>query len=311
MYNTYFEFVISFTYFLGTLYAVLALVRMDISDVLKSVSAGAFDTRELDVLKQRHYARTGIIFIFSAFAFEGINILVNIKDLTMFCIIACIHILIIVIIYVCSKLKYFNDLSNLKNWRTSMEMQQQNNSKSQKKDRSEEIDDIDDNLFLFLEELSIMKYNSEIQRQDSLIKQSSQMQTMFSIITAAIFMVVPIMIEYRGQIKINYIFSAISTIIFCMLLSLVTSSLAQLRYKYAMLDDIEILNEGIAENYETFKCSKVRIQHKVDILSVIQKRLTLVNDKRAFFISISFYFFYASIVLIVIWFTVAIFLLFN
>ena len=43
-----------------------------------------------------------------------------------------------------------------------------------------------------IKELAILKYDAEEKREQSLIQQSSQMQTVFSFLTAALFMETPI-----------------------------------------------------------------------------------------------------------------------
>ena len=45
-----------------------------------------------------------------------------------------------------------------------------------------------------IKELSQLKYEAEEKREQSLIQQASQMQTVFSFITAAVFMAVPVCI---------------------------------------------------------------------------------------------------------------------
>ena len=54
--------------------------------------------------------------------------------------------------------------------------------------------------FRHIKELSELKYEAEEKREQNLIQQSSQMQTVFSFMTAAIFMAVPICIEHRGNL---------------------------------------------------------------------------------------------------------------
>ena len=54
-------------------------------------------------------------------------------------------------------------------------------------------------LYLHVQTLSKMTYEAELRREDSLIQQSSHMQTAFSFMTAALFMSAPILIENRGE----------------------------------------------------------------------------------------------------------------
>lgn len=69
-------------------------------------------------------------------------------------------------------------------------------SNTSTKTDSESVDDLITTQYRYIKELSALKYESEEKREQNLIQQSSQMQTVFSFMTAAIFMVVPICIEY-------------------------------------------------------------------------------------------------------------------
>ena len=55
-----------------------------------------------------------------------------------------------------------------------------------------------------IKELALLKYDAEEKRELNLIQQSSQMQTAFSFMTAAVFMAVPICIEYRGILTLKF-----------------------------------------------------------------------------------------------------------
>ena len=57
--------------------------------------------------------------------------------------------------------------------------------------------------FHYIKELSLMKYDAEEKREQNLIQQSSQMQTAFSFMTAAVFMALPICIENRGVLSLH------------------------------------------------------------------------------------------------------------
>ena len=72
--------------------------------------------------------------------------------------------------------------------------------------------------YRYIKELAIMKYDAEERREQNLLQQSSQMQTAFSFMTAAVFMALPICIEYRGVLGLKFflistLFSTIAGII--------------------------------------------------------------------------------------------------
>lgn len=305
MFNKIFGFILSLIYFGGTGYAVLAIVRMNLEDVWLSSSAGAFDKREIDVLKQRHYARTGLVFVFIALVFDFLNTFVRIKNLSMMGTFLVVIIFILTFVYIFFKNKYSNDIKELEK-RRSMEKENQLSSHKLNFTEKNKEDERATEVFLFIQEMSVMRYEDEFRREDSLIRQSSQMQAAFSFLTAAIFMAVPMLLEYRGVIEIDFIFTSIFTITFFILISLVLASFAQYRYKYLTLSSIKYLDRAIKEQYESFKECNTRIQHKIDTLAEIQEKITEINDRRANFIRYSFFFFQGSIVLIMFWFIYAI-----
>lgn len=85
--------------------------------------------------------------------------------------------------------------------------------------------------FKYLYEYSKIKLDSEQRREDSIIQQSNQMQVAFSFLIAAIFMIAPIVIEYRGSLSLIFFLVSLSSIVVALLLSLVFAMLAQSRKK--------------------------------------------------------------------------------
>ena len=94
-------------------------------------------------------------------------------------------------------------------------------------------------LYKHVRELAEFKYDSELRREDSLIQQSSNMQTAFSFSTAALFMIAPIVIEYRGSLSVVFFLVAFSSITASLLLCLAFASFAQKRYAHEAFPDIE------------------------------------------------------------------------
>lgn len=161
-------------------------------------------------------------------------------------------------------------------------------------------------LYSHVKELAQMKYDSEIRREDSLITQSSHMQTAFSFMTAALFMALPIIIQYRGILSLVFILVAISSIVFFLLLSLLFASLAQRRVKKQALEDIEATEKFVEDNWETTLEKSQQLKQWVGVMSKVQKSLTENNDKRVTLIQWSMRNLWISIFLIVLWYFVAI-----
>lgn len=162
-------------------------------------------------------------------------------------------------------------------------------------------------LYRHVKELSKMKYESELRREDSLIQQSSHMQTAFSFMTAALFMAAPIIIDNRGEaLSINFLFLAFSSIVASLLVSLVTASLAQRRFKKKTFMSIPEIEAFVSETYENTLKESEQLKQWVQVVGDVQTKLEKLNNVRATLIRISMVSFWASIGLVVFWYFFAI-----
>lgn len=161
-------------------------------------------------------------------------------------------------------------------------------------------------LYKHVRELAEFKYDSELRREDSLIQQSSNMQTAFSFSTAALFMIAPIVIEYRGSLSVVFFLVAFSSITASLLLSLAFASFAQKRYAHKAFPDIEVIEKEVSDNYQSFLCKAQQDKQWVSVIGEIQKSKSKNNDKRVIHIRWSMRFFFAALLLVVFWFVVAI-----
>ena len=136
--------------------------------------------------------------------------------------------------------------------------------------------------YRYIKELAQLKYDSEEKREQSLIQQSSQMQTVFSFITAAVFMAVPICMNYRGKISLKFFLLSISTITAFILASLVLASLAQWRYRTKTFPDIDILKQSVLDNPEWEKNLEEynQINQWINLVAIVQKEKAKLNDRR-------------------------------
>ena len=153
-------------------------------------------------------------------------------------------------------------------------------------------------------------FSHELRREDAIIQQASQMQTAFSFVTAALFMVLPVVVENRGCLSYGFIIGAFASITFIMTLSLVFASIAQRRKKIKDYPNISSLHEYIIKNYVFFKTEAQRQKYIVDSLSVIQESYRKRTEERGLFISLSFLCFYFALLACLIWFVIALIILF-
>lgn len=162
-----------------------------------------------------------------------------------------------------------------------------------------------------IKELAYLKYEAEEKREQNLIQQSCQLQTAFSFMTAAIFMAVPICIEYRGVLSLKFFLISTSVIVAFLLASLLLASIAQWRWKTKAFPNIQSIKEAVINSKEWEKlCIEYhQIDQLVTLMGEVQAKKTELNDKRVKLIMASMICFYASVITIIVFFVIAIFIL--
>lgn len=158
----------------------------------------------------------------------------------------------------------------------------------------------------YLNEYAKFRYENELRREDSIIQQASQMQTAFSFVTAALFMVAPIVIEYNSKLSLTFFLFVFSTITIALLFSLLFATLAQNRKITKNFIDVSDFVEYVENNENNFETENQRLKYITDTYGDVQKDKAIINDKRVKFIRISMWMFYAALGLCAFWFIVAI-----
>ncbi len=153
-------------------------------------------------------------------------------------------------------------------------------------------------------EVNIIKFRYEIEqrREDSLIQQAGRMQSAFAFSTAALFMGMPIMFEYRGVLSFYFVFAAVSSITMILMISLFASLMAQNRKVLKVLPNGKELMCYIEKNENYFDSEEKRNKYLAASFSEVQEALTESNQKRVFWVRVSMYLFYAALATCVIWF---------
>jgi len=162
-----------------------------------------------------------------------------------------------------------------------------------------------------IKELATLKYDAEDKREQSIIQQSSQMQTVFAFMTAALFMATPVCIQYRGNLSLKFFLVSISVITFFLLGSLICASIAQWRWKTKTFPDISIIKENVlnSSQWEKFLVEYHRIDQWVKLIATVQEEKAKLNNRRVALIMASMICFYCAVLAIVICFTVGIIIL--
>lgn len=150
-------------------------------------------------------------------------------------------------------------------------------------------------LYQFMRDYASMKIEEEDKREQSLLHQSSNMQAAFSFTSAALFMVAAIVTDHRGSLPLEYFLVVFSIITALLLISLFFTCLAQKREKFVSIPDIELFNQTIEDNFESYLSETQRNKAIVDLLEKVQKDKKEKNDYRALCVIRSMRFFYSAL----------------
>lgn len=159
-----------------------------------------------------------------------------------------------------------------------------------------------------IKELAQLKYDAEEKREQHLIQQSGQMQTAFSFVTAAVFMAIPICIEYRGPLSLYFFLGSVSVISGFLILSLLLASISQWRWKTKSFPDVSKIKSEVLDNPEWKKlCIEYyQIDQWVKLVSEVQAEKAHLNDRRVNLIMASMLCFYVAIAAIIVSFIIGI-----
>ena len=151
--------------------------------------------------------------------------------------------------------------------------------------------------YQYIKELATLKYDAEEKREQNLIQQSSQMQTAFSIMTAAVFAATAICIEYRGKLTLNFFLIAVSIVTVLLIVSLLLASIAQWRWKTEAFPDIQDIKDTVVNDpeWEKLTIKSHQINQWIDMVGKVQKKKAEINDRRVKLIMASMICFYLSI----------------
>lgn len=154
------------------------------------------------------------------------------------------------------------------------------------------------------------KYENELQREDSLIQQAGRMQSAFAFSTAALFMGMPVMFQYRGELSFCFIFVVVSSITIVLLMSLFASLMAQNRGYLKVLPIGKEFMAYIEDNEGFFDSEEKRNRYLAETLAEIEESIVLSNKKRVLWVRISMILYYCALAICAMWFIVAMIIVF-
>ena len=162
-----------------------------------------------------------------------------------------------------------------------------------------------------IKQIAQLIFDNEIRREESLIQQSSHMQTAFSFFSAALFMVATIAVEHKYPLSYAFLLWAFSSITVCLLVSLILATLAQTRFQRQDFSTIKKTKEYIIKTYETIESEASKNLQYTELIETLQADLYNINESRVKLIRWSMRIFYFAIGISVFWFCAAICLMWG
>lgn len=155
-------------------------------------------------------------------------------------------------------------------------------------------------MLLQIEQLVKAKYEEEVKREESLIAQSSNMQTVFSISSAALFMLLPTIIDaqYRGNLNLNVIYFFVSIIAIFLISSLFFATIVQNRRKrvrFAAMQSLISEIEDMSKFKENLENPFALTRKSINAYHAAYKSLYENNNRRVVLIRISMWLFYLAL----------------
>lgn len=166
-----------------------------------------------------------------------------------------------------------------------------------RKSQGAEADSIKEVQYEYLLKLAETKYEQELQREQGLIQHSNQLQAVFSFMSAALLMALPVALDHRGNLSKGFFIVSVSVVLFFLLLSLVLAALASWRWKMLTLGNIRELREAVIDSPDWEENSKHynQLNSQISALEEIQISKEKVNDRRTRLIISSMVAFFCSV----------------
>lgn len=179
-------------------------------------------------------------------------------------------------------------------------------AKQKKPKDTQEQTQLQNDCYAYIADFAKMVFENEERREDSLIQQAGHMQTAFSFVIAALFMVAAIVIEYKGCLTLTFLLIVFSSITACLLVSLFLATMAQNRMKRNDFPTVATINNLVVSQFENFKSHAQRSKYLAETYEKMHTSYAENNDKRLKLVKASMIVFYISLGLCVFWFVVAI-----
>ena len=176
---------------------------------------------------------------------------------------------------------------------------------------SDEINNLPEILYSFIADFDKEIYANEERREDSLIQQATNMQTAFSFVSAAVFMLAPIVIEYRGKLPLEFFLIAFALISGLLLACLFCATMAQRRSKRNSFPTAKDFQGLVETDYTDFEAKSQREKYIAETYKELHESLASSNEKRVFWIQWSMRVFFITLGGCIAAFIIGLFMLFG
>lgn len=176
---------------------------------------------------------------------------------------------------------------------------------------SDEINNLPEILYSYIADFDKEIYANEERREDSLIQQATNMQTAFSFVSAAVFMVAPIVIEYRGKLPLEFFLIVFALISGLLLACLFCATMAQRRSKRNSFPTAKDFQGLVETDYTDFEAKSQREKYIAETYKELHESLASSNEKRVFWIQWSMRVFFITLGGCIAAFIIGLFMLFG
>lgn len=176
---------------------------------------------------------------------------------------------------------------------------------------SDEINNLPEILYSYIADFDKEIYANEERREDSLIQQATNMQTAFSFVSAAVFMVAPIVIEYRGKLPLEFFLIVFALISGLLLACLFCATMAQRRSKRNSFPTAKDFQGLVETDYTDFEAKSQREKYIAETYKELHESLASTNEKRVFWIQLSMRVFFITLGGCIAAFIIGLFMLFG
>ena len=176
---------------------------------------------------------------------------------------------------------------------------------------SDEINNFPEILYSYIADFDKEIYANEERREDSLIQQATNMQTAFSFVSAAVFMLAPIVIEYRGKLPLEFFLIAFALISGLLLACLFCATMAQRRSKRNSFPTAKDFQGLVETDYTDFEAKSQREKYIAETYKELHESLASSNEKRVFWIQWSMRVFFITLGGCIAAFIIGLFMLFG